>query len=363
MDTEKVSTKKAIEILIAVGFTGYFGVFFILGWKIDFITLVLGGVGAFLLAVITSEEAIVGIDAFGKRTGISKYVSGVVSSLASNLPEIVVAVIAALNGFTEFAVLVAVIAAGFNTMLFGIVVVIQNTRGKVKLPEELVIIETPVMRSAVAMLILVISFGFLTDIFTPELVPAIPHEVSALLVITYLAYLLFIFNYKGKNRNNDIKKTPVPLKKILIPSSLGFGGIFIAAEMLSRVIEVSVYIFGISEAVMALLIGMAGSIPEHIIAITSTLKNKEGSSHLSLGNLLAGIMQSYLLLIGIIGAIVSIILSEFILFEIIAGAVLIWLIKSSITDDHTLSIYEGAMILLTQSFAFIILIDTILMTA
>ncbi|MCD6484309.1 MAG: hypothetical protein J7L47_04280 [Candidatus Odinarchaeota archaeon] len=362
MDAKKLSTKKAVEILIAVGFTGYFAIFFIFGWTIDFITLVLGGIGAFLLAIITSEEAIVGIDAFGKRTGVSRYVSGVVSSLASNLPEIVVAVIAALNGFTEFAVLVAVIAAGFNTMLFGIVVVIQNTRGKVELPEELVIIETPVMRSAVAMLLLVISFGFLTDIFTPDLVPAIPHEASALLVITYLAYLLFIFSYKGKNGGNN-EKVSVPLKEVLVPSILGFGGIFIAAEVLSRVIEISVHIFGISEAVMALLIGLAGSIPEHIIAVTSTLKNKEGSTHLSLGNLLAGIMQSYLLLIGIIGAIVSIILSEFILFEIIAGAVLIWLIKSSISDDNTLSIYEGAMILLTQSFAFIILIDTILMSA
>ena len=216
------------------------------------------------------------------------------------------------------------------------------------------------MRSTIAMLALVVCFGILSDLFSQGQVFDIPHEVSFLLVLTYMAYLFFIFKYK---RALDVAHEEVSIKDIIIPAIIGFGGIFIAGESLSRVVEISVEIFGLSEAFLALLIGLAGSVPEHIIAVVSAMKREVGRIHLGLGNLLAGVMQSYLLLIGIIGTLVSIVLDEFILFELVAGALLIWIMKTSITDDKELSIYEGMMIIITQIFAFMILIETILIAA
>ena len=355
------NVKKILKWCIAVAFTFYFLIQLVLGYEVTLIVALIGGIGGLFLALAASEEAIKSVEALGKKTGISNYVVGVVSSLASNLPEIVVAVIAALKGFTEFAVLVAVITAGFNTLLLGIVIVIGNVRGRsIKVPDELIFIETPVMRSTIAMLALVVCFGILSDLFSQGQVFDIPHEVSFLLVLTYMAYLFFIFKYK---RALDVAHEEVSIKDIIIPAIIGFGGIFIAGESLSRVVEISVEIFGLSEAFLALLIGLAGSVPEHIIAVVSATKREVGRIHLGLGNLLAGVMQSYLLLIGIIGTLVSIVLDEFILFELVAGALLIWMMKTSITDDKELSLYEGMMIIITQIFAFMILIETILIAA
>ena len=360
--TERMSKKEVVKWLLAIILSSVFLIPIVLGQEITLTFLVIGGIGGILLALVTSEMAVVSVENLGKKTGISSYVSGVISSLASNLPEIAIAIIAAIRGFTEFAVLVAVLTAGFNTLLLGVVIVIGNVkRGSIDVPEELVIIETPVMRGTIIMLALVVIYGMLSDIFNPGMTFGIPRDVSSLLVITYLLYLIFVFKYR-KLAPTEESKAVNTIKHILVPSIIGFGGIFIASELLSRVVEISVDIFGMSEAFLALLIALAGSIPEHSIAVLSSLKGSQKKIHLALGNLMAGVMQTYLLLIGLIGAIVIIPLTEFILFELVAGALLVWMIKTSITDDKILSLYEGAIIVLTQSFAFLVFVDTMLAT-
>ncbi|MGQ4833820.1 MAG: hypothetical protein ACP6IS_07980 [Candidatus Asgardarchaeia archaeon] len=360
---EGVSKTKTeiIKWFFAILFSGIFGIMLFLGQEVSLLLLLIGGIGGILLALVTSEVAVVSVENLGRKTGISSYVSGVISSLASNLPEIAVAVIAASRGLTEFAVLVAVLTAGFNTLLLGTVIAIGNLkRGSIEVPEELVIIESPVMRGTIIMLALVVIYGMLSDIFAPGQIFGVPRDVSSLLVITYLLYLVFVLKYR--RLSPEKAETINTLRNIIIPSIVGFGGIFIASELLSRVVETSVHIFGMSEAFLALLIALAGSIPEHSIAVLSSLKGSKKKIHLALGNLMAGVMQTYLLLIGLIGVIVVIPLTEFILFELVAGALLVWMIKSSITDDKALNLYEGAMIILTQSFAFLVFIDTMLGT-
>ena len=354
------NAKKLTEWCIAIAFTLYFLVQFMMGWKVTIISIFFGGVGGLFLALAASEEAIKSVESLGRRTGASNYVVGVISSLVSNLLEIIVAVITALRGLTEFAVLITVIAAGFNMLLLGVVIVIGNVRSRViKVPDVLVFVETPVMRGTIAMLALVVCFGILSDIFSHGQIFAIPHEIAFLLMLTYIAYLFFLFKHIHKQLTNGIHE-PVPIRSIIIPAIIGFSGIFIAGEILSRVVEISVKIFGISEVLLALLIGFVETIPEHIIAIISATKKMVGRIYLGLGNLLSGVMQSYLLFIGIIGTLVSIFLNEFILFELVSGALLIWMMKTSIADDKELNLYEGVTIVVTQIFAFAILAETIL---
>ena len=360
-EAKKNLTKKKLTLWsLAIICSFVFFIPMILGQKITLPFLIIGGIGGVLLAFATSEMAVVSVENLGKKTGISSYVSGVISSLASNLPEITVATIAAIRGLTEFAVLVAILTAGFNILLLGTVITISNVRGgTLDVPEELAEIEAPVMRGTIIMLALVVIYGMLSDIFNPGLTFGIPKDVSSLLVITYFLYLIFILKYR-KLVPAEGSSAIDTLKHIVVPSIIGFGGIFIASELLSTVVEVSVEIFGMSESFLAFLIALAGSIPENTISLLSSIKGSRKRIRLALGNLMSGVMQTYLLLIGLIGAIVVIPLTEFILFELVAGALLIWMIKTSISDDKKLNLYEGMLIILTQSFAFLIFIDTML---
>jgi len=364
----EISKKKKTEIAILITLVIlYFVVDFtnIVYLNPMYLTVFLVSIGV-ILALRSSEFAVEGIEDLADKAKISNYVGGVISSLASNTPEIVIALMAALRGFTEFAVIVAVTAAAFNAILLGIVIIIGSIRkGHVNVPEELVKVETPVMRATVAMLGIVVFVGILEAIFKENTIAVIPHDVSFLLVITYIAYLIFLLKYKRELTKEEIRQyeedaNRVCVKKMISFLIFGFFGIFIAGEMLSQGIEIAVHQFGVSEITLALLIGAAGAIPEHSIALVGTLKSKTEGLELGIGNLMAGVMQSYLVVVGIVGALVSIVLDEFIVFELLAGAALIWMVKSSITDDRKLDMYEGVMIIITQIFALTIIMETIM---
>ena len=93
-----------------------------------------------------SHFAIDGLESMGAFADLSAYVIGVLSSLASNTPEAVVSGLTAWRGImtsspelVEIAVLSVVMAAGFNILLLGIVVVISARKtGVVKVPREVV---------------------------------------------------------------------------------------------------------------------------------------------------------------------------------------------------------------------------------
>lgn len=367
----EVPNKKVIEMILLLCFiTSYFVIDFLDLAYLDTSThatfLFIVGL---ILALRCSEYAVEGIKDLVDKAKLSNYVGGVISSLASNTPEIVVAILAALRGFTEFAIIVAVTAAAFNALLLGLVIIVGAIKiGHVDLPEELVRVETPVMRGTIVMLAIVVFVGVLEFLFNENQLGeyvAIPHDVALLLVLTYIAYLFFLFKYKPTLTEEEINAREeeaerVCIKKMILFLIFGFFGIFIAGEMLSQGLELAVHQIGLSEIVLALLVGAAGAIPEHIIALIGTIKSKKEGFELGVGNLLAGVMQSYLLVIGVVGSVVSIFLDEFIVFELSAGAVLIWMLKSSITDDKRLDIYEGTMIIITQIFALTIIIETIL---
>jgi len=137
---------------------------------------------------------------------------------------------------------------------------------------------------------------------------------------------------------------------------VGFAGIAIGAELITHSVEIFIEFNPATPIIIiSVLIGASGSIPEHAIALISARK---GQLHLALGNTLAGVLQSYTVIIGFIGIIALIPLQPAIIFQLAVGVAVVYLIKTSILDDGHLDIYEGIIIITVMAFSLILLIQT-----
>ena len=355
-----------------------------------------------IIAIFASEKAVEGIDVFGKRMGLTPYVSGVLSSLASNSPELVIGGFAILNGKVEFAIAFIIIATGFNILMLGILVMIGNYQRKkpITIPKEVIDIEVPIVRVAIVIVGAIFIYGivlFCLEAFqiamnAEETIPYLPYEASVITVIVYLFYLFFIIRHNLKSRDlaavakasSDHKFGKRSL--LVFTLLLAFGMIFFAGEMISSSVELFLeHSEGVvmSEFQLAFFIGAAASIPEHAIALLAV--KHEGGIELGLGNLIAGTMQNLLLMTGLvslfsyIGALVGIegnslqgiplihyvqgtgeVPTPFLLVQFGFAWLLLFMIKSSMTDDQKLDIYEGFTITIAQLFVFVIFLKGIL---
>lgn len=360
------------------------------------------GIGLFI-AILASEKAVLGMEILGKKLGLTPYVSGVLSSLASNTPELVIGGFAILAGQVEFAIAFIIIATGFNILMLGILVILGNLKRKtaIILPDEVLEIEVPIVRVAIVIVGSIFVYGivlFVVEVYemaqgaAPQ-IPILPYEANIVMVLVYLFYLFFIIRHniklkKGqsldkqtdsKEQHHGIKISKQSLGFLLV---LAFTMIFFAGEMISFSVEKFLKTSTITEFQLAFFIGAAASIPEHAIALLAVRKEKEGIE-LGLGNLIAGSMQNLLLITGLVslfswvGNLLGIegnlpngiplihevhgeIPMPFILVQFGFAWLLLFLIKSSMTDDKKLDIYEGFTIAIAQIFVFIIFLKGIL---
>jgi Ca2+/Na+ antiporter len=248
-----------------------------------------------------------------------------------------------------------------------------------KVPEEVQKIEVPAMRLTFTMMMALFAIAIAEEAFGQG-EAHIPGSAALLMIVTYIVYLVFILSPRYMERVEKPKKKRIIDEKahghtksmIGVLLLLGFGGIFIAAEMISMGVEHLVETGGWGELQIAFIVGMAASLPEHSIALLAAFKDDDsehGSAHgieLGLGNVLAGALQNLVLIIGIIGLLAVIItgagiaMTEFILIQLFFGGILVFHIKSSMTDDRQLTIFEGITIVLAQVFVFLILFGSIL---
>ncbi|MFW9777423.1 MAG: hypothetical protein ACFFE8_01135 [Candidatus Heimdallarchaeota archaeon] len=354
-------------------------------------------------AILASEKAVGGMDAVGKRAKLTPYVSGMLSSLASNTPELVIGFFAILSGQVEFAIAFIIIATGFNILMLGILIIIGNFRRgtSISIPPEVVEVEIPIVRVAIVFVGAIWTLGIV--LFALEaieiaseaeaVIPFLPYEASALMVIVYLFYLFFILRHNLQHRvqsssnvSSASNQTETKRGFLLFILVLAFAAIFFAGEMISSSVELFLESsqqtgISINEFQLAFVIGAAASIPEHAIALLAV--RHEGGIELGLGNLIAGSMQNLLLMTGLValfsflGAILGIpgndlrgiplihyvegeVPIPFLLVQYGFAWLLLFLIKSSMTDDQKLDFYEGFTITIAQLFVFIIFLRGIL---
>ncbi|MHA1202470.1 MAG: hypothetical protein ACTSQ4_08115, partial [Candidatus Heimdallarchaeaceae archaeon] len=209
--------------------------------------------------------------------------------------------------------------------------------------------------------------------------------VAAMLAGSYVFYLIYIIVVKDNNKKmsikdkEDIEQTFSPAKeemeneetldhgtngKLPIPITLlflvlGFVGIFFGGHTLTESVQ---QLFPIAEGrtnseiiITALILGASGAVPEHGIAIISAAKDE---IEVGIGNAMGGILQSALLIFGILGVITVVALHPFILLQLSAIAAVLWFVKRCIQDGK-FDTFEGIMIILLQVIVFIILFEDI----
>lgn len=331
--------------------------------------LLLGFIVGIWLAFRPSEWAVEGLESTAGHLGYTTYMAGMLSSLASNMPEAVISGIAAYSGWInenpdllDIAVLSVLIAAGFNMLLLGLTIVI-STKGApdMKVPEEAIRKDSVLIRWTIVALICMFALGIL-DLTgpTPPIDPKFPAIASFVLFLSYIIYTWALAT--GDVTDNENRAKPSHHKRsALTLTILGFVGIFFAGEILTNSVEIFLHDYsgtisslGINHVtIAALILGAAGALPEHGIALIAAAKGKVG---IAVGNLIGGVLQIVLLVMGGIGMFVLIPLDRYVLFQIIVIAGSLWFLKRAITDDHKLDFFEGAMIILLQVYVFVLLI-------
>ncbi|MHA1495105.1 MAG: hypothetical protein ACTSRQ_13935 [Candidatus Thorarchaeota archaeon] len=335
------------------------------------LVIVLGIIAGIWLAFRPSEWAVEGMESGAGHLGFTAYVAGMLSSLASNMPEAVISGFAAYNGWVtgnqdlqDIAVLSILVAAGFNMLLLGITIVIA-TRGKpdMDVPEEAIKKDSVLIRWAIVALVAMFALGVMDMIAAVGMpgaeIPRFPVIASSILFISYIIYAGALTT-GDVVESSELAKSSHSKRTAIILSIMGFIGIFFAGEILTSSVEMLLHdysaqigLFGNHIAIAALILGAAGALPEHGIALIAATKGKVG---LAVGNLIGGVLQIVLLVMGGIGMFIPIPMDRYVLFQIVVIAGSLWFLKRAITDDHKLDLFEGAMIILLQAYVFILLI-------
>jgi cation:H+ antiporter len=334
------------------------------------IVIILGIIGGVWLAFRPSEWAVEGFESAAGHLGLTAYVAGMLSSLASNMPEAVISGIAAFDGWVtgnqdllDIAVISVLIAAGFNMLLLGITIII-STKGKedMDVPEEAIKKDSVLIRWTFVALLSMFALGVM-DLVGPD-APVNPRFPAVASFVLFLSYIIYAGALTTGDVVDDVNKPRAKAshskRSAVILAIMGFIGIFFAGEILTHSVEMlltdyhdTIGLLGNQVAIAALILGAAGALPEHGIAVIAATKGKVG---LAVGNLIGGILQIVLLVMGGIGMFVPIPLDRYVLFQIMVIAGSLWFLKQAITDDHKLDFFEGAMIILLQAYVFVLLI-------
>ena len=311
---------------------------------------VVGLVLGLAIVVLTSEPMVEGLKDFGLQMGFSPHVTGIISSLASNLPEGV------MTGFMlfspelrEVAILTVMLASAFNGLLLGLLVVMLTYRGgAIKLPKAAMEQDIEIMRIAIALCGIVFGTGVILNLFNAEQGAVLPIEVPIFLLIAYGSYLYFIGRSSQVNERHGAEdgypQEHEPQKRgWLAPVLLGLVGIVIAAELIAGSSEYLVHMLDLHVVIAATVIGFAGSVPEHGIALIGARK---GHVEMGVSNLLSGITQSIMLIFPLLALLVPVHLDGYVVYQFLAIAATLWIVKKSIVDDHRLTLDEGISILI-----------------
>jgi Ca2+/Na+ antiporter len=332
-----VRNKYIVATIMAVGIL--LVIFHVEGITFSAVQMLVG----LIIVVLVGEPMVEGLKDFGTSFGLSPHVTGIISSLASNLPEGVMTFFMIMSpGLREVAILTVMLASAFNGLLLGVLVVMLTFRGGViTLKKEAMEHDVEIMRVAIALCGIIFGVGIILNIFADGGSVFLPREVPLFLLISYAGYLFFVSQHHG--HVEEERHGGAGRRGWVTPVLLGLLGIVISAELISGSSEYLVHMFDLHVVIAATFIGFAGSIPEHGIALIGA---RQGHVEMGVSNLLSGIIQSIMLIFPILALIVPVHLDGYVLYQFLAIGVTLWIVKKAIVDDHRLTLDEGLSILM-----------------
>jgi len=307
---------------------------------------VLGMIIGLVIVIIIGEPMVEGLQEFSEYTGLSSHVTGILSSLTSNLPEMIMTMFMIFSPqLKEVAILSVLLASTFNGLLLGVLVIMLTWKGgSIEIPKKALENDVEVMRLAIGFSIIVFGTGIILTLNSEVGPPLLPWEIPVFMLLAYIGYLFFVARGgKGGHEGHQPHLHEGEKSKAFItPIALGLIGTVIAAELIASSSEFFVHVLHLNVVFAATLIGFAGSVPEHGMALIGA---RRGHVELGVSNLLSGVVQSILLIFPIVALLVPVYLDGYVLYQFLAIAVTLWILLKSIVDDGKLTLDEGVSII------------------
>jgi len=320
--------------------------------KFQSLEVALSIVAGLWLILRSSKVAVEGLRSAVMHMGQTEYIAGMISSFASNTPELAVALIMVIKGMSiqsksliETAVLTVIITAGFDVLVLGILIVMMSwSKGELPFPYRAIAHESDIIRMTIIICSLMFSLGVIegNEGF-------IPQELGLLLILTYVSYLVLAAR---SQKEHYAEKPKLSGNATILYLCAGFASMIIGGKLLTNVAEHILHNLHLPVVVTAMIIGCLSSVPEYGIIILSASK---GHVEMGLANLLAGMTQCIFIAIGLMSLLTSIPLDGYIMFQLISIAATLWMVKKAILDDNKLTLDEGMFIIILQVMVFIML--------
>lgn len=304
---------------------------------------IIGMLVGLVIVVMIGEPMVEGLQEFSEYTGLSSHVTGIISSLASNLPEMIMTMFMIYSPqLRDVAILSVLLASTFNGLLLGILVIMLTWKGgSIEIPGKALENDVEVIRLAIGFSVIVFGTGIILTLNSDSGPPLLPWEIPVFMLIAYAGYLFFVAR-GGRGGHQSHIHEKEKSRAFVTPIALGLLGTVIAAELIAGSSEFFVHALNLNVVFAATLIGFAGSVPEHGMALIGARK---GHVELGVSNLLSGIVQSIMLIFPIVALLVPVYLDGYVLYQFLAIAVTLWILLKSIVDDGKLTVDEGVSII------------------
>lgn len=218
---------------------------------------------------------------------LSDFFIGVaILAVGSDLPEIVVAIAAALKELAgnEAANLIVGNSLGSCLGQFGLVMGVAGLLGQLSLPRNHVLVHGGVLLAGM-LLLTVVGWDGYVDRFE-----------GAVLVASFLLYLIFLVGDEGVVQKAR-QAMPGQMKRIWLVLLLGIATIAASAELIVYMALELAILWEIDQAYIGIaIIGVGTSLPEMMISVGAAMRSRMG---LSVGNLIGSNILDVLLPIGI----------------------------------------------------------------
>jgi len=313
-------------------------------------------VGIFLL-IKGADYLIDGASSLAKRLGISTLVIGLtIVAFGTSAPELVVNIIAAIQGATEIS---------FGNIIGSNISNILLVLGITALITEINIKKTTTWKEIPFTLLSVLVLIILANKFLIDKTQSFSLlRTDGLILLSFFAiYLFYSFGLVIKSRKKSQKKKlkiPIPERNILLILTLILGGILGLYLGGKWTVEGAIYIakqFGLSEfLISATIIALGTSLPELVTSIRAALKK---DVDLAVGNIIGSNIFNILWILGITALINPISIPSFINIDLIIlfGATFLLFVTMFTGKKHKLEKWEGIIFILfyLAYFAFLII--------
>ncbi len=299
-----------------------------------------------------SEVAVGALEKFSKAAGAPPYLTGVLSSLASSLPEIALTLIAVMSGdpeVVEVAVLTVMMSVGAATVIVSAtaaVASIKSGRGVVEVPKEAMSDEL----NAIAFTLtayLALSLVSMARLFSGHS-NQLPRTVGLILLLAYFSYILTLVSRAGGRRRG----TGGAARHLLVGLA-AMVPIFISAEVLVYLVEELTTAGGLDAVHAAAALALVGTVPENGVAIVSAAK---GDVEIGLGNAMSGVTILALLAVGIVASVRPIPLDDYVVAQMGVTTASALILKFSVRDDGKVDLGEAILMVALQALAFDLLL-------